>query len=148
LVLLKTLDLAAALSLGLVMAHSGRLAGAQPHFHRALERIPRDNQLHQVAQAHVEAHQRGVPCPCDPANQRRERQATPQTESLFSTGYAEMMKQVLPEDLANKLEAVMAKLPRAGSPGMDPETARMLQEMEARTMQRLQGMMGMLKKPE
>jgi hypothetical protein len=30
---------------------------------------------------------------------------------------------------------------------MDPETARMLRDMEARTMQRLQGMMGMMKKP-
>ncbi len=41
----------------------------------------------------------------------------------------------------------MAKAPAPGSPGMDPETSRMLQELESRTMKRLEGMMGILKKP-
>ena len=62
-----------------------------------------------------------------------------------------MLKQMLPEDLANKLQAVMSKLPQPDESNMDPETARMIREMEARTMQRLQGMMGMMggaRKPE
>ena len=139
----------AALSLGLVMAHTGRLAQAQPLFKKAIERIPRDSQLHQVAQVHITANQEGRPCPCDPAfqAQQQQAQARAQMPTGQSSAYTEMMKQVLPEDLFKKLEAVMAKAPSPGSPGMDPETSRMLQELEGRTMKRLEGMMGMLKTP-
>ncbi len=139
----------AALSLGLVMAHTGRLAQAQPLFKKAIERIPRDSQLHQVAQVHITANQEGRPCPCDPAfqAQQQQAQARAQMPTGQSSAYTEMMKQVLPEDLFKKLEAVMAKAPAPGSPGMDPETSRMLQELEGRTMKRLEGMMGMLKTP-
>jgi hypothetical protein len=41
----------------------------------------------------------------------------------------------------------MVKAPAPGSPGMNPETSRMLQELEGRTMKRLEGMMEMFKKP-
>ena len=153
----ENLDLAAmgSLSMGIVLAHSGRMAAAQPHFQRALARIPADSPLHQVAKTHVEAHNRGVPCPCDPAAQAARGPARPASvgagnggESLFSPAYADMLKQMLPEDLANKLQSVMSKLQQPGESAMDPETARMIRDMEARTMQRLQGMMGMFKKPE
>lgn len=155
----ENLDLAAmgSLSLGVVLAHSDRMAQAQAHFRRALERIPAESQLHQVASVHMEAHAKGVPCPCDPSA-RAGKQAARQSaarpgggESLFSPAYADMLKQMLPEDLANKLQSVMSKLPQPDESNMDPETARMIREMEARTMQRLQGMMGMMggaKKPE
>jgi tetratricopeptide (TPR) repeat protein len=151
----ENLDLAAmgSLSIGIVLAHSGRMAAAQPHFQRALARIPADSPLHQVAKTHVEAHTRGVPCPCDPAAQAARGPARPEAgaaaggESLFSPAYADMLKQMLPEDLANKLQSVMSKLQQPDAANMDPETARMIRDMEARTMQRLQGMMGMFKKP-
>ncbi len=152
----ENLDLAAmgSLSLGVVLAHSGRMAAAQAHFQRALGRIPSDSPLHQVARVHLEAHAKGIPCPCDPAAQAgpaSARQAAARTgsggESLFSPAYADMLKQMLPADLADKLQSVMSKLPQPDGANMDPETARMLRDMEARTMQRLQGMMGMMKKP-
>ncbi|MCY2937327.1 MAG: tetratricopeptide repeat protein [Planctomycetota bacterium] len=135
-----------AVSLGLLLAHSGRMAEAGPFFTRAAGHIDPSSKIHQVAQMHLECFQQGKPCPCSaPQGQGAPSQGAAPMTNQTNAAFTDMVKQILPKELASKLEAVMSRVPnQGGAGGMDPESARMLQELEARTMQRLQGMMGML----
>lgn len=137
--LVENHDLAstAALSLGLLLAHSGRMGETTKLFERAEARLDKNNPLHQLAVVHLDCARKEIPCPCQTTGQQVRQPAPP-----VNPAFAEMLKEVMPPELAQKLEGLLSK--NLGD-GVDPETAAKLAEMEARTLQRLQGMMGMLK---
>lgn len=127
------LEAVARMSLGGMAARSGRREEAAVHLRAVTELLPESHQLHQIASQNLQGLAAQPARAAEPSQPR--------------DNLAAMLKDNLPPELAGRMESLMklaSSLPKA--PGsMDPATANALAEMEARTMQQLQGILGQFK---
>jgi tetratricopeptide (TPR) repeat protein len=127
------LEAVARLSLGVMAAKSGRREEAASHLGMVKQLVPESHQLHQIASQNLQGLMAQAARPPEVSRPRED--------------LASMLKDNLPPELAGRMESLMklaSSLPKATG-SMDPATANALAEMEARTMQHLQGILGQFK---
>ena len=122
----------ASMALGGIVARAGRTSEAGDLFRKVAQQFPAGHPLHQAAVQNLGelSQQAAAPAP-------------PQMPEVGELG--DMLKDILPGDMAKRLESLMemAKQQRNRPGGaIDPEADRALREIEARTLQRLQGILG------
>jgi len=122
----------ATMALAGILARAKRTSEAGDLFRKVAQQFPAGHPLHQAALQNLGELSHSAAAP-----------ASPQMPESGELG--EMLKDILPGDMAKRLESLMEmanqQRNRSGA-SMDPEADRALREIEARTLQRLQGILG------